>query len=83
MVDGLFCTVGSANLDSRSMFFDYEENAVIVDPGTTKELNDLFDKEKDPIELIKWKDILEKLEDTLDHCEKMSDMIRGVVMKYA
>ena len=43
----------------------------------------LFDKEKDPIELIKWKDILEKLEDTLDHCEKLSDMLRGVVMKYA
>ena len=43
----------------------------------------LFEKEKDPIELIKWKDILEKLEDTLDHCEKISDMIRGVVMKYA
>lgn len=43
----------------------------------------LFDKEKDPIELIKWKDILEDLEDTLDHCEKISDMLRGVVMKYA
>ena len=43
----------------------------------------LFDKVKDPIELIKWKDVLEYLEDTLDHCEKLSDMIRGVVMKYA
>ncbi len=43
----------------------------------------LFDQVKDPIELIKWKDILENLEDTLDHCEKVSDMIRGVVMKYA
>lgn len=43
----------------------------------------LFDKEKDPIELIKWKDILEDLENTLDHCEKISDMLRGVVMKYA
>ncbi|MCI6158055.1 MAG: DUF47 family protein [Selenomonadaceae bacterium] len=43
----------------------------------------LFDKEKNPIELIKWKDILEDLEETLDHCEKLSDMIRGVVMKYA
>ena len=43
----------------------------------------LFDKGKDPIELIKWKDILENLEETLDHCEKLSDMIRGVVMKYA
>ncbi|MCR5559073.1 MAG: DUF47 family protein [Schwartzia sp.] len=43
----------------------------------------LFDNVKDPIELIKWKDILENLEDTLDHCEDVSDMIRGVVMKYA
>lgn len=43
----------------------------------------LFDKEKNPIELIKWKDILENLEDTLDHCEKIGDMLRGVVMKYA
>lgn len=43
----------------------------------------LFDKETDPINLIKWKDILEDLEDTLDHCEKLSDMLRGVVMKYA
>lgn len=31
MVDGRFCTVGSANLNSRSLRFDYEENAVIID----------------------------------------------------
>lgn len=43
----------------------------------------LFENVKDPIELIKWKDILENLEETLDHCEDVSDMIRGVVMKYA
>lgn len=47
------------------------------------EIADLFDNVKDPIELIKWKDILEHLEDTLDHCEDLSDMIRGLVMKYA
>lgn len=47
MVDGRFCTVGSANLNARSLRFDYEDNAVIVDPCTTKELNDLFDKEKE------------------------------------
>ena len=43
----------------------------------------LFDQVIDPIELIKWKDILENLEDTLDHCEKIGNMVRGVVMKYA
>lgn len=46
MVDGRFCTVGSANLNARSLNFDYEENAVIIDHCTTKELSDMFDKDK-------------------------------------
>ena len=46
MVDGRFCTVGSANLNARSLRFDYEENAVIIDPNTTQELSMLFDRDK-------------------------------------
>lgn len=46
MVDGKFCTIGSANLNARSLRFDYEENAVIIDKNTTKELNDIFDADK-------------------------------------
>lgn len=46
MVDGRFCTVGSANLNARSLSWDYEENAVIIDPCTTRELNDLFEQQK-------------------------------------
>ena len=46
MVDGRFCTVGSANLNARSLRFDYEENAVIVDPCTTQQLSDMFDADK-------------------------------------
>ena len=46
MVDGQFCTVGSANLNARSLRWDYEENAVIVDPYTTRELNDMFERDK-------------------------------------
>lgn len=46
MVDGLFCTVGSANLNSRSLRFDYEENAVIIDPCTTAEMSHMFDHDK-------------------------------------
>ena len=46
MVDGKFCTVGSANLNARSLRFDYEENAVIIDRCTTKELSDMFDADK-------------------------------------
>ena len=46
MVDGRFCTVGSANLNARSLRFDYEENAVIIDTCTTRELDNLFERDK-------------------------------------
>jgi len=46
MVDGLFCTVGSANLNSRSLSWDYEANAVIIDKNTTKELDIMFENDK-------------------------------------
>lgn len=46
MVDGRYCTVGSANLNSRSLSWDYEENAVIVDKPTTKQLDNMFDNDK-------------------------------------
>ena len=46
MVDGRVCTVGSANLNARSLSWDYEENAVIIDKNTTQELDRLFNAEK-------------------------------------
>ena len=45
MVDGCFCTVGSTNLDARSLKCDFEENAVIIDKTTTKELEDMFERD--------------------------------------
>ena len=46
MVDGEVCSVGSANLNSRSLRWDYEENAVIMDASTTHELNNIFEAQK-------------------------------------
>lgn len=43
----------------------------------------LFESCVSPIEVIKWKEILEYLENTLDHCEDIADLLRGVIMKYA
>ena len=43
----------------------------------------LFDTCTDAIEIIKWKEILEHMENALDHCEGIGDLLRGVVMKYA
>jgi uncharacterized protein len=47
-----------------------------------QEVARLFEQEKDPIEVIKWKEILEHIEDTLDHCEDIADLLKGVVLKY-
>ena len=46
MVDGRYCTVGSTNLDARSLKCDFEENAVIIDKNTTQELDDMFWRDK-------------------------------------
>ena len=52
MVDGKFCTVGSANLNARSLRFDYEENAVILDRHVTAELERLFDNDKSDCDIL-------------------------------
>lgn len=46
MVDSLFCTVGSTNLNSRSLRYDYEVNAFIFDRKTTDELSTMFEHDK-------------------------------------
>ncbi|MGE5328483.1 MAG: DUF47 domain-containing protein [Deltaproteobacteria bacterium] len=43
----------------------------------------LFAEETKPIEIIKWKEIFEFLENTLDSCEDLANTIEGVVMKHA
>jgi uncharacterized protein Yka (UPF0111/DUF47 family) len=43
----------------------------------------LFIDEKDPITLIKWKEIFDYLEGAVDSIEDVSDVIQGVVLKHA
>ncbi|MBU3109706.1 DUF47 domain-containing protein [Clostridium gasigenes] len=45
-------------------------------------LKQLF-KETDTIEIIKWKEILERMEKAIDSCEDVANMVKGVVMKNA
>lgn len=43
----------------------------------------LFDDERDPIVIIKWKEILDFLEAATDRCEDVGNVIEGVVVKHA
>ena len=42
----------------------------------------LFEREKDAIELIKCKEILERIEEATDICEDVSNIIEGIILKY-
>lgn len=42
----------------------------------------LFEHEKDAIELVKAKDIIGRIETAVDNCEDVSNIIEGIVMKY-
>ena len=42
----------------------------------------LFDEERDPISVIKWKEILDFLEAATDRCEDVGNLLEGVVVKH-
>ncbi len=46
-------------------------------------ITNLFKSGEDVLEIIKWKEIVTLLENTLDYCEKVAAIVEGVVMKNA
>jgi predicted phosphate transport protein (TIGR00153 family) len=43
----------------------------------------LFQEERDPIEIMKWKEILDFLEESTDRCEDVANVVEGIVVKHA
>jgi uncharacterized protein Yka (UPF0111/DUF47 family) len=43
----------------------------------------LFDNGIDPMVVIRWKDIYERLEDAIDATERVANLLSGVVIKNA
>jgi uncharacterized protein len=55
----------------------------IIDRDFRDALAKLFEEEKDPVLIIKWKEIYEHLEDCADKCEDVANIIEGIVLKHA
>jgi len=55
----------------------------MVDRDFRDALGKLFDEVKDPILIIKWKEIYEHLEDASDKCEDVANVLEAIVLKYA
>ena len=45
-------------------------------------IGELFQKETDPIMLIKWKELYEILENATDRCESVANIIESIVLKH-
>ena len=43
----------------------------------------LFDDEKDPIQVIKWKELYGHLEAATDRCEDIGNVLDGITVKHA
>lgn len=43
----------------------------------------LFREEKDPVTVIKWKEIYEHLENATDRCEDVANIVEGIVLEHA
>ena len=54
-----------------------------IDRDFRDALGKLFDEVKDPILIIKWKEIYEHLEDASDRCEDVANVLEAIVLKYA
>jgi len=55
----------------------------MVDRDFRDALGKLFDEVKDPVLIIKWKEIYEHLEDASDKCEDVANVLEAIVLKYA
>jgi predicted phosphate transport protein (TIGR00153 family) len=54
-----------------------------LDESYHKAISDLFDNEKDAIELIKQKEILQNIEKISNKMEDVSDVVKTIIVKYA
>jgi hypothetical protein len=44
---------------------------------------ELFHNGNDPIEVMKWRDIFDNIEEATDRCEDVANIVEGVVLEYA
>ena len=53
-----------------------------ADRAHQRAVGQLFEEEHDPIVVMKWKEILDRLEDSTDRCEDVANLLENVVVKH-
>ena len=72
---------GRAGIAERAVEINRLENE--ADRAHQAAVQALFQEEKDAIQIMKWKEILDFLEEATDRCEDVANVLEGVVVKHA
>jgi predicted phosphate transport protein (TIGR00153 family) len=67
--------------DSRSHLDELRELEDVADQILHDSVSSLFMARADPLEVIRWKDIHESLEEAMDACESAADVLEAIVVK--
>jgi hypothetical protein len=81
MINGLDTLGKSDFLHSKIVEINRLENG--GDVVHRRALEQLFETEKDPVEIIKWKNIYEILEEAIDVCEGVANLVEGLISKHS
>lgn len=74
----------------RELKYNDETKAILVRINELENLGDkihlqaissLFSDVKDPIEILKWKEIYDRLEDAIDSCEDIAQIVEGIILE--
>jgi predicted phosphate transport protein (TIGR00153 family) len=69
--------------DLNSYFAEIERLEHEGDRITREALASLFSDGVDPMVVIRWKDIFERLEEGIDTCKRASNVLQGIVVKHS
>lgn len=59
-------------------FYENQADKILIEA-----IGQLFEKEEDTRMLIKWKEIYEILENAIDRCEDVADIIEDIILEYS
>lgn len=71
---------GHADMNTFCIQVNSLENE--ADRITRDAISTLFEREKDPIAVIKWKEIYENLEEGTDRCEDVANVLERIALKH-
>ena len=80
---GLLSTRGSKLREILPMTVEINRLEKEADGVASRAMGELFDKDSDVIDILKWREIYQDLEQATDFAEDAADVLEGIVLKHS